>query len=164
MNGKYYENPSPQTVQALDHCRKEYAETKGVTRNAVDQLFAGNTHDAYPPFREQFKDVCLTQEADPDVYLDDLMGIKQAARGGSQMSVGEAFLEKLGAAHQVIETYSRAIEDGQLDYGECVTLVPLLSKLESRAGILKKSVMDRKNELAAMPNREFARYANRKRA
>lgn len=163
MNNSCYHSPSDQTIKALDHCRKEYAETKGVTRNAVDQLFAGNTHDTYPPFREQFRDVCLTKNADPDAYLDDLLAIKLQARGGSSVSIWEAYMDKLTAAHSAIETAARALSDGQLDYGECLELVPLLSKMEERVRNLKSAVIERKNELNEMPNREFAQYANRRR-
>lgn len=164
MKKNSYHSPAPQTIQALDHCRKEYADTLGVSRNAVDQLFAGNTHDAYPPFREQFQKVCLTAEAIPDVYLDDLQAIKQQARGGAQCTIWEAYMDKLTTAHNVIETVSRALKDGTLDYGECVELIPLLSKMESTACTLKQAVIDRKNELSAMPNREFAQAAARRRA
>lgn len=150
-------------MKAIDHCRKEYAQTKGVTRNAVDQLMAGNTHDAYPPFREQFRDVCLTQKADPDVYLDDLQTIKQAARGGASTSIWEAYMNKLETAHEVIETVSRALKDGTLDYGECLELIPLLSKMEGNAKVLKQAVIDRKNELSETPNRILAHNAVRRR-
>lgn len=163
MKRNSYHSPAPQTVQALDHCRKEYADTLGVSRNAVDQLFAGNTHDAYPPFREQFKDVCLTKEADPDVYLDDLQSIKQSARGGAHCTIWEAYMDKLTTAHEVIETAARALKDGTLDYGECIELIPLLSKMESQAQTLKQTVIDRKNELADTPNRVLAHNAVRRR-
>lgn len=163
MNGIYY-HPSDQTIKAIDHCRKEYAETKGVTRNAVDQLFAGNTHDAYPPFREQFKDVCLTQEADPDAYLNDLLSIKQSARGGVGIGVCDAFLDKLRKANRVIEVCAEALKDGELDKQECLAIIPLLSKTRDAAEVLLNSVMDRKNELAgASPVREFAKKAVEKR-
>lgn len=155
MNGNNYQHPSPQTVQALDHCRHEYAATKGVTRNAVDQLFAGNTKDAYPPFREQFKDVCLTREADPDAYLNDLAGIKQAARGGVSISVMDAFLDNLPKSNRLIEVCAAALADGKLDKEECVAIIDLLSKTRTAIETLMQSVLDRKNALAGV--REFAR-------
>ena len=155
MNGNNYQHPSPQTVQALDHCRHEYAATKGVTRNAVDQLFAGNTKDAYPPFREQFKDVCMTREADPDAYLNDLTGIKQAIRGGSSVGVVDAFLDTLGTSNRLIEVCATALADGDLDKDECLAIIPLLSRTRDAVETLLQSVLDRKNALAGV--REFAR-------
>lgn len=154
MNG-IYEEPSAQTVQAIDHCRKEFAQIKGVTRNAIDQLFAGHTHDPYPPFRAHFKEVCLTKQADPDSYLNDLMGIKQAARGSSHINIAEAFLDKLRKGNRTIEVCAQALADGKLDRDECLKIIPLLSKTRDAIEVLLQSVLDRKNELAGV--REFAR-------
>lgn len=165
MNFNSYQEPSAQTVQAIDHCRKQYAQTKGVSRNAVDQLFAGNTRDAYPPFREQFRDVCLTRDAEPEVYLTDLQEIYQATRGHTGLSVADAFLDQLHKANRVIEVCVQALADGKLDKEECLALIPLLAKTESAVTALKQSVMDRKNELAGCDVRNFARDAvNGKRA
>lgn len=157
MNGNSYHSPSAQTVKAIDHCRKEFAETRGTTRNAVDQFMAGNTKDDYPPFREQFKDVCLTKGAEPEAYLDDLQGIFQATRGRKGLSVSDAFLDQLQKANRVIEVCAQALADGELDKAECLALIPLLSKTESAVTALKQSVIDRKNELSGCDVREFAR-------
>lgn len=157
MNGNSYQHPAEQTVKAIDHVRTEFAKTRGTTRNAVDQLFAGNTYDDYPPFRDQFKDVCMTKGSYPEAYLDDLQEIYQATRGQSTKSVGEAFLEKLPKAHAVIETCTRALADGHLDKDECLELIPLLTSMECAVEQLKQAVFARKNELAGV--RDFAHKA-----
>lgn len=142
-----YDEPSSQTVQALDHCRKEFAATKGTTRNAIDQLFAGNTHDPYPPFRSHFKDVCATQEADPDAYLTDLLTIKHQFRPVTNRSVCDAFMEKLSSAHDLIETCTKALSDGQVDKDECRDIISKIGAAERALEELKQSALLRKNVL-----------------
>ena len=146
-----YIEPSPQTVRAIDHCRKEFANTRGVTRNAIDQLLVGNTRDPYPPFREFFKDVCATPEADPDAYLTDLLSIKKKFRKCEGKDVSEAFMDKLCEAHSLIEAGTRALADGKLDRDECLELLSKIHKTEKAIEALKHSVIERKNELSGIP-------------
>ena len=72
-------------------------------------------------------------------------------------------MDNLVKAHTVIEKCNRALLDGDLDYSECLDLIPLLSATESAVNILKQAVIDRKNELANMPVRNFAKKAVQKR-
>lgn len=142
------QEPSDQTYKAVGHCRETFARTRGVTRNAVDQLMAGNTHDPYPPFRDFFKDVCLTADCDPSVYLNDLQGIYQAARPVKGIEVCDAFKNNLTKAHGFIESFTHKMMDGELDKGECLDLIPQLSELRLTVETLLRAVIDRKNELS----------------
>lgn len=144
------DEPSSQTIRAIGHCREEFADTRGTTRNAVDKMMIGLTHDPYSPFREHFKDVCGTPEADPDAYLNDLQSLKQQFRPSQAKNVCEAFLDNLEKAHAVIESYSRAHADGTLDKEECLDLIPKLSRTREAVDALMKSVIDRKNEIAGV--------------
>jgi DNA-binding FrmR family transcriptional regulator len=144
----HYDEPSAQTVSAIDHCRVEFAQTRGVTRGAIDQLFAGNTHDPYPPFRSHFKDVCATPQADPDAYLNDMMGIKQMFRPCSSKSVCEASLKNMATAHDLIETSSQALADGLVDRSECLEILNRLQANYDALDALKQAVLDKKNELS----------------
>jgi hypothetical protein len=138
---------SEPTYRAIAHCRKQFAEIRGVSRNAIDQLMAGNTHDLYPPFREWFRDVCATEDSEPDHYINDLLSIKQKLRPPKVRSVGAAAMEKIKESHEFIEKYTNAIEDG-LDKHECNDLITLVSKLECAAANLKASLINEKNILA----------------
>jgi hypothetical protein len=144
----HYDEPSAQTVSAIDHCRVEFAQTRGVTRGAIDQLFAGNTHDPYPPFRSHFKDVCATPQADPDAYLNDMMGIRQMFRPSSTQSVCEASLKNMATAHDLIETSSQALADGLIDRKECLEILNRLQANYDALDALKQAVLDKKNELS----------------
>jgi DNA-binding FrmR family transcriptional regulator len=144
----HYDEPSAQTVSAIDHCRVEFAQTRGVTRGAIDQLFAGNTHDPYPPFRAHFKDVCATPQANPDAYLNDMMGIKQMFRPSSCQSVCEASLKNMATAHDLIETSSQALADGLIDRKECLEILNRLQANYDALDALKQAVLDKKNELS----------------
>lgn len=142
-----FHSPSDQFIKAVDHCRKEFAETKGVTRNAIDQRFAGNTLDPYPPFRAEFKDVCATPDADPDAYLTDLLAIKQQFRPSQCRGVVEAFMSNLGKAHDLIETCTEALSDGSLTKDECRRMEKCVNSLQDELGGLRASVIDQFNIL-----------------
>jgi hypothetical protein len=144
----HYDEPSAQTVSAIDHCRSDFAKTRGTQRGAVDQLMAGNTHDPYPPFRSFYKDVCGTKEADPDAYLNDMMGIKQMFRPSSCQSVCEAFLTQMGTAQDLLLTCAKTLEDGKVDRKECIEILNRISDTFSALEQLKQSVIDKKNELS----------------
>jgi hypothetical protein len=143
----FYTEPSEQTVQAIDNCRGDFAKTRGVTRNAIDQLFAANTHDPYPPFRDFYKDVCATPEANPDAYLNDLLSIRQRFRPASTKSVIESFTCNLGKAHDLIETCADALKDGTIDKNECRKILNGIGDLEDELRGLKESVMKQHNIL-----------------
>lgn len=142
-----HHSPSEQFISAVDHCRSDFAETKGVTRNAVDQRFAGNTLDPYPPFRAEFKDICATENANPDAYLTDLISIKQKFRPSHSKAVVDAFLSNLGKAHNLIETCTGALSDGGLDKQECRDIEKCINGLMDELSGLKYSIIDQLNVL-----------------
>jgi hypothetical protein len=153
--------PSEPTYKAIAHCRDEFAKTRGVSRNAIDQLCAGNTHDPYIAFREWFRDVCATDGANPEAYLSDMQMILQRYRPQTGKDVCEAFLEKMGEAHKLIEACTKALADGELDKNECLDLIPKIRGSISKAEELLTSVIERKNTLDGHSVREFAkRVAN----
>jgi hypothetical protein len=146
--------PSEQTINAIDHCRKEFARTRGVCRNSIDQLFANNTDDPYAAFRVHFQFVCITREANPDAYLNDLLSIKQQCRPAKHTEVVEAFVESLGTAHELIKSGFTALADGKLDKYETRELIGLVSKTRDTLEDLHKSLTEKDCDL-----REFAREA-----
>lgn len=78
-------HPSTETHKAIDNCREAFAKTRGVCRNAIDQLLAGNTKDPYLAFRDFYKDLCFTEGSDPTIHLNDLQSLyQQALRGRTQ--------------------------------------------------------------------------------
>jgi hypothetical protein len=142
-----FTEPSEQFIHAVDHCRTDFAKTKGVTRNAIDQRFAGNTHDPYPPFRAEFKDICATPNANPKVYLTDLIAIEQQFRPTQTKSVMDAFTCNMGKAFELIETCASAVKDGDIDKGECRKILNGIGDLEDELRGLKESVMKQWNVL-----------------
>jgi hypothetical protein len=101
--------PTEETYAAITN-REAFAKTRGVTRNAIDQLMAGNTHDCYRPFRDFFQSVCFTKECDPMPYLNDLQGIYRAARlQGRKIAQGRGCG---GCVHGATD------EDARLDRGD----------------------------------------------
>lgn len=159
MNG----NPSEPTYKAIAHCREEFAVVRGVTRNAVDQLMAGNTKDPHIEYRAFFRDVCVTDDSEPDHLINDLLAIKQRYQPAQIQSVGTAALEKMREMHQFIEKYTNAVQDG-LDKYECADLISAVSKIEAAAATLKASLINEKNVLSGADVREFARQATNGRA
>jgi hypothetical protein len=141
---------SEPTYRAIAHVREAFAETRGVTRNAIDQMIAGNTKDFYIPFREHFRDVCATDGARPEYYLDDLQSILQKFRPAKCKTVAECALEEMRKAHELIEKYTNAAQDG-LDKYECSDLITAVSKVESAAANLKASLINERNVLTGAP-------------
>jgi hypothetical protein len=152
--------PSEPTYKAIGHCREAFALTRGVSRNAIDQLCAGNTHDPYIALREWFRDVCATDGANPEAYLSDMQMILQRYRPVKGRDVCEAMLETMVAFHKKLEAYTDALADGELDKTECLDLEPKIRSAIEKAETLLQSVIERKNALDGHPAvRQFAKRA-----
>lgn len=144
---KVFHHPSEQTYKAIGECRKAFATTRGVDRSAIDHLLLGDTKDSYPPFRDFFKDVCATPDADPDVYINDLLSLKQQFRPSHCRGVVEAFMSNLGKAHEFIEIGAAALADGSLTKDECRRMEKCVNSLQDELSGLRASVIDQLNIL-----------------
>jgi hypothetical protein len=149
-----FTEPSEQTIQAIDNCRGTFAKTRGVTRNAIDHVFASNTHDPYALFRDWFKDVCATPEANPRAYMDDMQSIYQRCRPAQTKRLIDAIMLSIGKAHNHVETCAEALSDGGLDKKECRDIEKCINGLMNELTDLKASVINHYNILngSVLPN------------
>jgi hypothetical protein len=86
--------------------------------------------------------------------------ILQRYRPQTGKDVCEAFLEKMGEAHKLIEACTKALADGELDKTECLDLEPKIRSAIEKAETLLQSVIERKNALDGHPAvRQFAKRA-----
>jgi hypothetical protein len=104
---------SEQFIRSVDGHRKELARVKGVTINAINQRVAGNAKDPYIEFRREFQEQawagCGVHE-----YIDDLVGIKQAAqrRSGHGLNLAQSLIEKLHCDARLGSAMVEAVADG----------------------------------------------------
>lgn len=146
--------PSEQTWKSIDRHREAFAKVKGVTRNAVDQLLVGNSHDCYIPFRERFQKECWAG-CETYHYLDDLMTIQTAASTGSgATNLTEELISKFNKDAALSSAVLDAVQDG-MTREEANKLLELASDLERVLDRIKHAA----HKTLAVNVREFAKEA-----
>ena len=154
--------PSEQTLRACDAYRQKIADVKGTTRNAIDQLIAGNTHDPYVSFRKLFQEAAWAG-ADIHHWLDDLHGIASAtSQVSGERSIAGEMRKTIQHDSELMTAMVDAIDDGmnELEARALLKIVPkFIATLERISEIAAKGVCE------SLPNnaRAFAREAVSKR-
>jgi hypothetical protein len=119
--------PSEATFRSIDRHRDALAKVRGTTRNAVDQMMVGNSHDAYVPFRERFQQECLAK-CEVQSYLDDLEAIRNSFASGG-VDLAKELTLKLEQDCRLSTAILEAITDG-MDYEEAKALIRIVPALQ----------------------------------
>ncbi len=121
--------PSEQTLRSIDRHRDALAKVKGVTRNAIDQMLVGNSHDVYIPFRDRFQKECWAG-CDTHHYIDDLLTMQAAAANNSDgVNLTDELIAKFNKDAALSSAVLDAVQDG-MTREEAHRLLEVTSELD----------------------------------